>query len=79
MTVAQAIKKDIDKHYVGGHVQYSDLIQHLSNNLIDRGVPTKYQHIGYDKSVSGELAIFYFADKSILVINGFSVISAVQN
>lgn len=76
MDIAKKIKEKIDKHYVGGHLSYSDLIEHLKSNRIDRGENLEDKHGGFDTENGGSLAVFYYADSSILILNGYSVATA---
>lgn len=75
--MAKIVKKQIDKHYVSGHISYSDLFEHLKNNKIDSGVIAEVNHSGFSNSSPCSVpAIVNYSDNSVLLITGYSVEAA---
>ena len=76
MTIAQQVKKKIDKHYEQGYINYADLANHLKNGRIDTISPS-IKHTGFDKPYNDNYPVLiYYEDNSFLVVTGHDVFAA---
>lgn len=66
---SKQILLQIKDHYSSGSPNYVDLIQYLKSDHIDNNSPTKFQHGGFDVDNEGSFAMFYYSDKSSLLVN----------
>lgn len=75
MTIAQQVKKKIDKHYEKSFINYADLANHLKDGRIDTFSPS-IKNTGFDKPYNEVYPmIVYYKDNSFLVITGHEVFS----
>jgi hypothetical protein len=79
MKKSEKMLLQIRKHYTYEnlcYINHADLIRHLQNNEIDHLTQSKYIYNGYDISFDNSLCIFYYSDKSVLIVNCDGSLSA---
>ena len=75
MTIAQQVKKKVDLHYEGHHINYADLSKHLQENKIDTNKVSIY-HKGFDKPYNEYYPlIVYYEDNSMIIVTGHGIVA----
>lgn len=71
MTKANDVLNQINEQYRDGVPNKCDLCNHLRDGKVDRGVPMKHSHQGFNSPMvydEGFPLVMYFNDNSILVV-----------
>lgn len=72
---ALEIKNKIISYYEGAYINYTDLINHLKRNMIDRN-ESVFTANGYNIPEEGNYpAIFYYDDNSLLIVTGGNILA----
>jgi hypothetical protein len=56
------------------YCNHSDLMEHLTNNLVDNNAPSIHKHSGYEKEDC--LCVIYYDDGSMLVITPSTIVAS---
>lgn len=70
---ANSVMKQIEIHYSGCYINYSDLIRHLMNNKIDNFELSEYSCNSLTTSYDHSMSVFYYSDNSILIVGPYNI------
>jgi hypothetical protein len=74
---AKQINKYIEEKYQYNGKYYApqanDIMDHLKSDNVDHNDPAPFKNFGFDESFDGSLVVFYYADKSVLVVGSFGI------